>query len=543
MQTPNVRTVIPLKKLSLLSVKTTSSPAHYVTTTGKSYNADITDVEDYDEYDEEYLTTDGKDLPNYDESESDGKHVSLADHVFSPEQFIFRQNNGKSQKHTVKPAISFQQQQFQNGGSLTVTNSHVTVTTHTSEGHTSSINNPNNLNVNKQFSSKPKETLGYSSSSTTKKPQFSFYIAPPQPTPKRIPLLPQTSQQGPPSGHPGLAQIPPFRLPAQGFRLPSQQHEHDLQQHLIKQQQQLDEQQKQIHLQQQQQEKEQQKQQAEQEQRQQEHEKQQQLEQQKQQERLDQQQLLTQQLIDQSQPNPSPFEGYRRHTPQVSIADQTQRSNRYHHTFYKFQFSPQISLRLPIDQEQNPHQELLGFENAHDDFPLKEHKDLKRSDPHAIATSTTISFTNSTRQSNHPTYPIHHHNHKPYHADEHQKPQPFNTRIETSSQNSNYDKVLLTLQDQYIPTLPKVIITASASVSDASGKKLNYSLGNVIGTNVKQPPLTYDEYKEDDVVLDPFFLDVPKIKPRRQIRDVNSRDKSNNAVKKKRKKFVDKSIG
>lgn len=65
----------------------------------------------------------------------------------------------------------------------------------------------------------------------------------------------------------------------------------------------------------------------------------------------------------------------------------------------------------------------------------------------------------------------------------------------------------------------------------------------MIGTNVKQPPLTYDEYKEDDVVLDPFFLDVPKIKPRRQIRDVNSRGKSNNAVRKKRKKFVDKTVG
>lgn len=316
-QPPNIRTAIPLKKLSIISVKTTSSPAHYVTTTGKSYNTDITDEDEYD-YEDDYLTTDGKELQNYREPESNGNHESLAQQVFLPEQFIFRQNNGKSQKHTVKPAISFQQQQFQNGGSLTVTNSHVTVTTHTSDGQTSNINNPNNINVNKQFSSKPKETIGYSSSSTTKKPQISFYIAPPQPTPKRIPLLPQTSQQGPPNGHPGLSQIPSFRLPAQGFRLPSQQQEHDLQQHLIQQQHQLDEQQKQQHLQQQQQEKEQQKQQEEQEQRQQQQEKQQQLEQQKQQEHLDQQQqFLAQQLIDQSQPQPSPFEGYRRHTPQV----------------------------------------------------------------------------------------------------------------------------------------------------------------------------------------------------------------------------------
>lgn len=88
---------------------------------------------------------------------------------------------------------------------------------------------------------------------------------------------------------------------------------------------------------------------------------------------------------------------------------------------------------------------------------------------------------------------------------------------------NNFDKVLLTPQDQYIHTLPKVIITASASVSDGSGKKLNYSVGNVIGPNVKLPPLTYDEYREDDVGLDPFFLDVPKIAPRRIRRSVKVR--------------------
>lgn len=96
------------------------------------------------------------------------------------------------------------------------------------------------------------------------------------------------------------------------------------------------------------------------------------------------------------------------------------------------------------------------------------------------------------------------------------------SKISNNYANNNYDKVLLTPQDQYIPTLPKVIITASASVSDASGKKLNYSVGNVIGGNVKMAPITYDEYKEDDVVLDPFFLDVPKINPNN--RRVSRRD-------------------
>lgn len=117
-----------------------------------------------------------------------------------------------------------------------------------------------------------------------------------------------------------------------------------------------------------------------------------------------------------------------------------------------------------------------------------------------------------------------------------QQHQSLNNHHHHYNHNNNYDKVLLTLQDQYIPTLPKVIITASASVSDASGKKFNYSVGNVIGTNVKIPPPSYDEYKEDDVVLDPFFLDVPKIKPRR----ITKRDLPSmfltKMIKKKRKK-------
>lgn len=84
-----------------------------------------------------------------------------------------------------------------------------------------------------------------------------------------------------------------------------------------------------------------------------------------------------------------------------------------------------------------------------------------------------------------------------------------------SNNNQNYDQVLLTPQNRYIPTLPKVIITASASVSDATGKKLsNYSVSNVLNKKVRTAPITYDEYKEDDVPLDPFFVDVPKIRPR-----------------------------
>lgn len=82
-----------------------------------------------------------------------------------------------------------------------------------------------------------------------------------------------------------------------------------------------------------------------------------------------------------------------------------------------------------------------------------------------------------------------------------------------------------------------MIITASASVSDGSGKKLNYSLGNVL----KLPPLNYDEYREDDVGLDPFFVDVPKIAPRRIKRAIKIHIGTGHGhglfIKKKKRKF------
>lgn len=59
---------------------------------------------------------------------------------------------------------------------------------------------------------------------------------------------------------------------------------------------------------------------------------------------------------------------------------------------------------------------------------------------------------------------------------------------------------------------PRIIISASASVSDASGRTLNYSLGTIGAAKIlAQPPASYDDYKEEDVVLDPFYHDVPKI--------------------------------
>lgn len=87
------------------------------------------------------------------------------------------------------------------------------------------------------------------------------------------------------------------------------------------------------------------------------------------------------------------------------------------------------------------------------------------------------------------------------------------TDAKKAPKQSQYEKLLIP-QERYKSTLPKIIITASASVSASNGKKLNYSLGNLLGqgAELKIPPLTYDDYKEEDVVLDPFFQDVPKIK-------------------------------
>lgn len=163
-------------------------------------------------------------------------------------------------------------------------------------------------------------------------------------------------------------------------------------------------------------------------------------------------------------------------------------------------------MRLPID-DKGSHKEILGFDSLDDDYPHEEHKELKRSDSHAITSQTTNSFAKNNRSNE-----TNNENERSAAA------AVTNTRNAINEKHiggGTYDKVLLTPQDQYIPTLPKVIISASASVTDASGKKLNYSVGNVIASNIKLPPLTYDEYREDDVSLDPFFIDVPKIAPRR----------------------------
>lgn len=179
-------------------------------------------------------------------------------------------------------------------------------------------------------------------------------------------------------------------------------------------------------------------------------------------------------------------------------------------------------MQLPIG-ETHSHKEILGFETLDDDYPQDEHKELKRSDSHAITMQTANPFVKNHR----PNETNSDDDRSAAAASVHAR----NTNYEKNIAGSTYDKVLLTPQDQYIPTLPKVIISASASVTDASGKKLNYSVGNVIASNIKLPPLTYDEYREDDVSLDPFFIDVPKIAPRRGRRNIRATAIANSSAK------------
>lgn len=150
--------------------------------------------------------------------------------TFSPEQFIFQQNTERNEgtsegddydDTSLKPAISFQQQQFQNGAGLSVS-----VTSHNGGN-----SNDGNGNKPKQFSSRPKESLyGFSSSSSHN--DYGLYsnsnklnvqpLTTPQP-PKRIQLF-SANQQIQPS-HSSIPHISTLRLKAHGFRLPNPHHQ------------------------------------------------------------------------------------------------------------------------------------------------------------------------------------------------------------------------------------------------------------------------------------------------------------------------------
>jgi hypothetical protein len=208
----------------------------------------------------------------------------------------------------------------------------------------------------------------------------------------------------------------------------------------------------------------------------------------------------------------------------------------------------QITLKLPFENQRIQKEITLPLIPNEEDFSPhnSEHKELKRSDPHfhthkqtsTVHTSSTSQQplvihkssvadednfridlnenssknVNFTLENVDAIYRNSSHNSNSHNSYLNSR----NNNNNSNSSNSFYDKVLLEPQELYRKSLPKVVISlsASASVSDSNGKKLNLSVANVLASNPKIPPLTYDEYKEDDVILDPFFLDVPKIKPR-----------------------------
>lgn len=80
-----------------------------------------------------------------------------------------------------------------------------------------------------------------------------------------------------------------------------------------------------------------------------------------------------------------------------------------------------------------------------------------------------------------------------------------NINIKYSKQtnlNINEDRASYTAQDNFHSMLPKVIINASASVSNASGRKFNYSVGKII-----QPPTRqYKDYLGDNISIDNTYI-------------------------------------
>lgn len=121
-----------------------------------------------------------------------------------------------------------------------------------------------------------------------------------------------------------------------------------------------------------------------------------------------------------------------------------------------------------------------------------------------------------------------------------QRPLPFNSfyydrnGAKRSEDSVPEDESLLSPRSVAPPTVtekpptkpkspPRVIVTASASVSDSNGKRLNYTVGNVVSAVKPIVKINYDDYKESDLLFDPFFLDVPKLQKRRKNRSFENR--------------------
>lgn len=199
----------------------------------QSEDSDIDEDDDYEYEDDDYLTSE--------HGEETAGAISSQNNKFS-NPFIYHHrpvnvpvkntnlnlNTNKLQSPSssstslqsqTPPAISFQQQQFQNGDTLSVT-----VTTHSSQFDNKDLNNNNN-NYYKNHKISPTVSIPQLQLQTqSRPPQYNLYNfnnpSSTQTPSRRIPLLPNGQHTG--LTPPGLQQIPPFRLRAQGFKLPQQ---------------------------------------------------------------------------------------------------------------------------------------------------------------------------------------------------------------------------------------------------------------------------------------------------------------------------------
>lgn len=163
----------------------------------------------------------------------------------------------------------------------------------------------------------------------------------------------------------------------------------------------------------------------------------------------------------------------------------------------------------------------------------EQHKETKRSDPQYyshIEPDASASDPNhqqhapederpaATSQHDRRDLVSHNHTHNSFsvvNSDNNSNEKQHNNEYSQHNVSHNSYEKFLKPQNMYIPNLPKVINTVSVSVSDQNGKKLNLSLENILAEQQKNGQLlSYDDYKEDEIsaaLLEPFFLDVPKL--------------------------------
>lgn len=246
---------------------------------------------------------------------------------------------------------------------------------------------------------------------------------------------------------------------------------------------------------------------------------------------------------------PKPFEGYRRQPqPHVSSNNFLVRSSlndlkNIHDLNNIAHLNTQVPLTFPQygDVTRQSKSVTLTYHPDNEGHELVERKDTKRSDPqyyshiepdasasdpnhqqHSLDDDATATTNDRDLGDDSDLVSAHNHTHNSFSVvnsdnNNNNNEQNHNDNNEYSQHNishNSYEKFLKP-HNVYIPNLPKVINTVSVSVSDQNGKKLNLSLENIWADQQKNGhQRSYDDYKEDEIsaaLLEPFFLDVPKL--------------------------------